>query len=164
MALTLPAGGYVKLHGLVGGAEHNGKVGAITKHEAGSGRYTVSLRDGQMLALKPANLLQMLPVKLAELQGEHAAHSGAAGTIFDYDAASGMYGVELGGSGDAIPVAAADAVLPDGSVVEIVGLVGAPQHNGALARLLRHDAEAGRYLAQLDGGKQLRLRRQNVRA
>jgi hypothetical protein len=54
------------------------------------------------------------------------------------------------------------AVLPDGCVGVVRGLQAAPQYNGQLARVLSHDAEAGRYNAALDDGKQLRLRRQNL--
>ena len=64
-ALTLPSGAYVKLRGLKGAAEHNGKVGAIQGYDAASERYTIALRDGKQLALRRANLLQMLEVRRA---------------------------------------------------------------------------------------------------
>ena len=66
-------------------------------------------------------------------------------------------------SGDAIPAAASAVILPAGAVGTVHGLQGAPQYNGALGRVLEHDAAAGRYLLQLDDEKQLRVRRQNVR-
>ena len=53
-------------------------------------------------------------------------------------------------------------VVPDGSVGTVVGLQAAPQYNGQLARVLSHDEAAGRYNVQLDGGKQLRVRRQSL--
>jgi hypothetical protein len=76
-----------------------------------------------------------------------------------------MYGVELSDDSEtAIPVPVECAVLPDGTVGMVAGLQGAPQYNGSLARITAHDAEAGRYDVVLDGGKALRLRRQNLLA
>jgi HIV Tat-specific factor 1 len=161
--LVLPSGGYVKLRNLVGAAERNGQVGIIKDHDSASDRYRVELRDGKILALRRGNLLQMVSVRLAGLEGEASAHNGAAGTVFDFDATSELYGVELG-SGDALPVPVGAVILPDGSVACVGGLQSeaAKQYNGQLARVLSHDAEAARYDALLDGGKQLRLRRQNL--
>ena len=105
----------------------------------------------------------MPQVRLTNLEGEQARHNAEAGTIFEFDEASGLYGVELG-SGDAIPVAPACTVLPDGSIATVCGLQGAPQYNGCLGRILSHDDEAGRYLVALDDAKQLRLKRANLRA
>ena len=161
--LTLPSGNYVKLRGLVGAAEHNGKVGVIKSYDSAVGRYTIELSDRTLLALKRQNLLQMLAVTLAGLEGPESAHNGAKGTIFDYDETSGMYGVELDQpAGEAVPVPVNGAVLPDGAVGIVRGLQAAPQYNGMLAKVLAHDADAGRYNAALDDGKQLRLKRQNL--
>ena len=77
--------------------------------------------------------------------------------------ASGMYGVETE-DGEALPVPRGNAVLPNGSVGTVEGLQGAAQYNGALARVVEHDEASGRYVASLDGDKQLRLRRHNLRA
>jgi HIV Tat-specific factor 1 len=171
--LTLPIGGYVKLRGLQSKPELNGSVGSIQSLDLGSGRYTVALRSGAPLALKRANLLQMLSgVRLAPLPADapsdapsvDASLHGQEGTIFEYDGASGMYGVELSGSGDAVPVPAGCAVLPDGAVGTIDGLSGAAHYNGLLAKVVSHDAEAARYIVRLDDGKTLRLRRQNLLA
>ena len=131
--------------------------------ESAGGRYLVQLRDGTPLKLKPANLLQMLQVRLVGLEGDEARHNDAEGTIFDYDEASGMYGVELTG-GDAVPVALTNALLPDGCFGTVHGLQSAPELNGGLAQVLEHDAAAGRYVVRVDGGKQMRLRRQALKA
>ena len=124
-------------------------------------RYTISLRDGTLLALKRANLLQMLSVRLEGLDGDASTHNGVEGTIFEYNDAAEMYGVELA-SGDAIPVPVGCAVLPEGTVGTVAGLqsAAAAHYNGALAKVISHDADAGRYEAVLDGGKTLRLKRQ----
>jgi len=163
-ALRLPAGGFVKLRGLRAAAERNGQVGVLKEFEPSNGRYTVQLRDGSQLALKQANLLQMLDVWLVGLSDEMAQHNGAAATIFDYDEASDMYGVELADS-EAIPVSVENVVLADGAVGVVQGLKGAAQYNGSLAQVIEHDRESGRYLARLDADeKQLKLKRANLRA
>ena len=123
----------------------------------------MQLRDGTPLKLKPANLLQMLQVRLVGLEGDEARHNDAEGTIFDYDEASGMYGVELTG-GDAVPVALTNALLPDGCFGTVHGLQSAPQYNETLGQIIHHVAETGRYLVRVAGNKQLRLKRQNLRA
>ncbi|KAL3913724.1 MAG: hypothetical protein SGPRY_007881, partial [Prymnesium sp.] len=165
--LSLPVQTYVKMYGLRSAAERNGQIGLLGELDAGSGRYTVTLRDGTALALKPGNLLQMLEVTVEagggeELSEAELAHNGAKGTIFEYDEASHMYGVELS-SGEAIPLPVGSVRLPDGAVGTVVGLQGAAQYNGTLARVLSHDDTSGRYLVTLDGEKQLKLKRGNLR-
>ena len=56
----LSAGDRVELHGLKGGAEHNGKCGLVTGSQ-GDERLKVLLdaADGKTLALKPANLARL---------------------------------------------------------------------------------------------------------
>jgi len=49
-------GQKVKIKGLVNAAQHNGKVGTITKSIAPNGRVGVKLDSGKILAIKPENL------------------------------------------------------------------------------------------------------------
>ncbi|KAL1529025.1 hypothetical protein AB1Y20_010345 [Prymnesium parvum] len=155
--LSLPLGGYVKLLGLRA-AELNGAVGVLRAWDGASGRYTVELRDGARLAVRRGNLLQLLDVRLEA--GEAAA---ARGTIVEFDEASGMYAVELA-DGAAVAAAAGDVRLADGAVGTVQGLSGAPQYNGCLARVEAHDDAAGRYVVRLAEGKQLKIKRANLRA
>ena len=76
-------------------------------------------------------------MRLAGLEGEHAIHNGQAGTIFDYEPTSNTYGVELQEGGEALPVLAANVLLPDGTVAAVQGLQSSPQYNGVLAKVLR---------------------------
>lgn len=147
-----------------GAAQHNGKVGVVESYDGATERYTIKLSDGTKLALRLACLLQMLQVKLAGMEGEHAARNGHAGTIFDYEPESNTYGVEMAADSEAIPVPAANVLLPDGTVATVQGLQSAAQYNGTLAKVISHDAEAGRYLVSLGPERQLRLKRQNLRA
>ena len=132
--------------------------------DAAKERYGVELRDGARLALRRANLLQRLRVRLCALEGAAAAHNGEAGTLVECDAAASTYGVELE-SGEVLRgVPAGSAVLPDGALATVGGLQSAAQYNGRLARVLSHDEAAARYAVELDGGKGLRVRRQNLLA
>ena len=132
-------------------------------YDAEAGRHTVKLQDGTQLRLKPANLLQMLQVRLTGLSGEHARHNAEEGTIFDYDDESNMYGVEMAG-GEAVPVAAENVLLPDRSYATVHGLQGAPQYNGQIGQVLEYIEGSGRYLVNVGGGKHLKLKRANLRA
>ena len=49
-------GQKVKIKGLVNAAQHNGKVGKVTKSIAPNGRVGVKLDTGKVLAIKPENL------------------------------------------------------------------------------------------------------------
>lgn len=49
-------GARVRIQGLVGSKEHNGKVGEIAKAAAPSGRVAVKLADGKFLSVKTSNL------------------------------------------------------------------------------------------------------------
>jgi hypothetical protein len=85
--------------------------------------------------------------------------------LFEYDAGSHIYGVELQ-SGDAIPVAVGNVRVPTGTVGTVVGLPkaldGAPQYNGALARVLSHNDDIGSYVVAVDD-TQILLKRSNLR-
>jgi hypothetical protein len=122
----------------------------------------VRLRDGSALALKLANLLQMAEVRLVGLEGELAPHEGSLVTVFDREDEAEMYGVELTG-GQSVAVSFSQVLLPNGAHGVVAGLQSASQYNGLAARVLEYDADSERYLALVDGGKQLRLRRQNLR-
>ena len=165
--VTLPVGGYVKLQSLQAKPELNGKVGTLGEYDGTSGRYLVTLRDGTALSLKRTNLLQMLTVRLIGLEPPLAHHNGEEGTIFEYDAASGLYGIEMAISGDAIPVGPGCALLPEGAVATVQGLQGAPQYNGQLARVSAHEETSGRYTCYLEDegrteGKVLKLKRHSL--
>jgi HIV Tat-specific factor 1 len=160
--VALPEKTYVKVRELVSRPESNGSVGVIEGRDEATGRYAVRLRDGSVLALKLANLLQMAEVRLVGMEGELAPHEGATATVFEREDEAEMYGVELPG-GQSVAVGFSNVLLPEGAHGVVAGLQSAAQYNGLAARVLEYDAASGRYLALVDGGKQLRLRRQNLR-
>eukprot|EP01048_Picozoa_sp_COSAG05_P037000 COSAG05_NODE_16992_length_334_cov_0.821277_1_plen_111_part_11 len=52
----LPRGTTVKLRGLVGAAQHNGKVGQIRSFDPAKERYAVQLQSGENMAIKQDNV------------------------------------------------------------------------------------------------------------
>ena len=120
-------------------------------------------RDGRPVEKKHrSNPGFFFQVRLVGLAASMAEHEGATGTIFERNAEAEMYGVELA-SGQSLPVGYANVRLADGAHGIVDGLQGAAQYNGLVARVLEFEESSGRYLALLDGGKQLRLRPQNLR-
>lgn len=59
---VLPDGARVRVRGLVGAAQHNGKTGTIQMFVANKGRYAVALAGGgPTLLIKPANVVLRPP-------------------------------------------------------------------------------------------------------
>jgi thioredoxin len=143
--------------------EHNGKSGLVKSYDKQKGRYVIQIDDAISLALKPTNFTQRLEVMLSHMSD--ASMNGEAGQIVGYDADTEAYKVLLPDQGDdAEPIDAAreNVVLPPLTVVVVLGLVSAAQHNGKWAKVLSYDPGSGRYLTQIDASTQLKLKRQNV--
>ena len=63
-AASFVVGDTVKIHGLTGAAQHNGKTGVVQSFDATKGRYAVALTNGKKkpLAIKPINLARHQPL------------------------------------------------------------------------------------------------------
>lgn len=68
----LPAGGRVRVQGLMGATEHNGAEGTILGYDSAKQRYVLQLGD-KSLSLRAANLLQLMPVRLRSDIGQDAS-------------------------------------------------------------------------------------------
>ena len=53
----LSVGASVQVHALVGQTEHNNTIGTLETHDARTGRWKVKMSGGQVLTLKPPNLM-----------------------------------------------------------------------------------------------------------
>ena len=99
-------GDSVVLSGLVNKPELNGAVASIQSFEAATGRYTVKLQDGQLMALKAENLVsdataaQVSPGDKVLVQGLASRQdlNGFAGEILAFDASTGRYQVRVKGN------------------------------------------------------------------
>merc|ERR1740117_1299624 len=76
--------------------EFNGKTGHVDGFDESSGRYHVSLQQGQALALQPANLILPKGARgrvVGLVSG--AQYNARIGKVVDYDGESGRYLVQL---------------------------------------------------------------------
>merc|ERR1719160_47640 len=80
---AIPRGTSVKIHGLTGAPEHNGKAGTIAGWDASRGRYEVVV-EGKSLSFKPQNLTQMCHTELTGLE-RRPDLNGQMGEILGYD-------------------------------------------------------------------------------
>ena len=179
--VSLAAGARVVIFGLKARPEVNGRSGTIKGFDASKGRYAVEVKpdadgsgsEAETLALKRDNLVSSASVELAAppdgSDGElPAACAGAtSGLLVGYDPETHCYRLkpilESGERGGEVEVPAACCRVPDGSSAVVCGLSGAPEHNGKSAHVLGVHGETGRYTVALPDGKQLRLKRANVR-
>ena len=140
---------------------HNGKVGVVKGYDKTKGRYVIAVEDLEApLALKPPNFTQRLQIMLNALGGEKASLNGEMANIIGFDSETQCYKAEV--DDEQIDVGPDNVVLPDQTCALIMGLKGAAQHNGKWAKIVGYDAAAGRYLAQISGTEQLKLKRQNM--
>jgi len=184
----LSPGEKVSVFGLKARPEVNGRRGTVRSFDASKGRYAVELRAGEtavgeqeaagsgteMLALKRDNIVAEVRVALgAPADGSDAAlpadlPTGAVeGVVRGYDSDAHAYllrpALESGELGEEVTVPVACCRLPNGCTAIVVGLQGAPEHNGKSAYVVGVDTSSGRYNAALSATQQLRLKRTNLR-
>lgn len=157
----LPFHTRVRVRGLTGAPEHNGAEGTIGSYDSERERYVVELAD-KSLALRAANLLQLLKVKIRSGQSEDWLD----GEIANFDEAAGK--IEFKVDGQARHASLGDAegpVLNAGARLTVHGLQAesAKQWNECMGEVLEYDEKAGRYLLQVSPTEQLKVRPVNVR-
>ena len=174
----LPNATSVLVRGLVGAAQHNGEQGLVVGYDLATARYTVRLvRDGSLLRVKHANLLQRLPVELLGLR-ERAHLNGRSGVIVGSDEASGRYHVRLPASpqspgtglaggveaaaGETVSLQLSNLLLPAGARVTACNLTGSGEYNGRIGSVASYDRSSARYAVQLSDSHVLRLKPENV--
>jgi hypothetical protein len=111
-----PVGAVVRVCGLVGAAEHNGKLAAVRRHLPAKGRFELELLEsGHTISVKPANFeLVIVPVRLAvEVRGlvGAAEHNGKQGVVESRVGENGRCGVRIFGGEAGQPNPLAPAVL-----------------------------------------------------
>eukprot|EP00053_Salpingoeca_punica_P011950 m.106655 g.106655 ORF g.106655 m.106655 type:complete len:183 (-) comp15818_c7_seq1:372-920(-) len=160
--VTRPDGATVTVDGLSSRPELNGQEATITGFDGGRGRYVVELLNGESLSLKPENLHQKVSnVKLVGLSKRPELNNTTA-TILTYH--DGRYNVQPSGGSSASSVLSlkpGNCVLPNGTIVTVVGLQKGTEHNNHNGRVLSFDDVAGRYLVDI-GGHQLKLKPENA--
>jgi len=158
---VIPPRTRVVVQGLKSNTTHNNDSGTVTSFDTGRGRYVVQLDDGETLALKPDNILQL--VRGVRVTGLDKAPelNGKSGTIFQRNEAKERYYVRCGGRN--IALKSDNIILPRGTRVCMTGLVKAAHLNGRWGEVLGHDEASGRYDVAIAQGEQLRVKRANAK-
>jgi len=170
---SMRRGSAVRLLGLKSRPEANGRSGVLLGFDPAKGRYSVELEadggsDKEALALKRENLVQTLKnVALRAQEGvdmpEQAKGVESVQQLVSFDPETQTYEAALA-DGTLLPALPLGCVvLPTGCSGVVLGLQGAPQHNGKVGYIVSFDASSDRYLVALDATNQLRLKRSNLR-
>ena len=163
---VLPMGAKVVLVGLQAAAEKNDEVGVVERFDAAKGRYNVRLDEGgEVLALKEANLQQMLSgVRLTGLT-ENPDMDGKSGTLVATRRAadgSPRYVVVLSATQKTVSINGANLLLPRGALVTVTAVQAKPELNGRKGTVQSWDGAAKRYVVQISPADQLKLKPANV--
>eukprot|EP00746_Dinoflagellata_sp_MGD_P132869 gnl/MRDRNA2_/MRDRNA2_66556_c0_seq1.p1 gnl/MRDRNA2_/MRDRNA2_66556_c0~~gnl/MRDRNA2_/MRDRNA2_66556_c0_seq1.p1 ORF type:complete len:343 (-),score=51.42 gnl/MRDRNA2_/MRDRNA2_66556_c0_seq1:20-1048(-) len=154
---ALPAGTPVIIHGITARPELNGARAVVQDFLPMQRRYTVAVGGSFVLSLSCDKLEQVVPnVRIAGLT-ERPDLNGMEGTLLSFDPDSSRFRLQT--SLDVVLSLRPDnVVLPNGVVIEVVGVQKRAELNGQWGRIVSFDPVAGRYTVQLrfDGIKMLR--------
>lgn len=157
----LPDGTRVTVRGLQGAAQHNGKSGEVHESNDVTGRYTVQLDDGEVLRIKPENLLQSCSAELTGMERKPELN-GREGRVTGWDASGGRYHVSL--DGQVVSLKPDNLILPSGARATVIGLVSQPRWNGSTCKVVSFDRERRRYTVQMkDESTHLALKLESLR-
>ena len=150
------------VHGLNNAAQHNGKPAQVEEYDASSGRYTVSLPEGDALRIKFDNLLQACPVEVTGMQNKPELN-GKSATICGFDADKGRYHADISGVGRA-SLKLENLILASGTRARVFGLQSdaGSKWNDKIGKVLSYDREAGRYTMEMSATDQLRIKLANL--
>mmetsp|Transcript_50214 Transcript_50214/g.162711 ORF Transcript_50214/g.162711 Transcript_50214/m.162711 type:complete len:176 (+) Transcript_50214:1-528(+) len=157
----LPDGTRVTVRGLQGAAQHNGKSGEVHESSDATGRYTVQLDDGEVLRIRPENLLQSCSAELTGMERKPELN-GREGRVTGWDASGGRYHVSL--DGQVVSLKPDNLILPPGARATVIGLVSQPRWNGSTCKVVSFDRERRRYTVQMkDESTHLALKLESLR-
>ena len=125
-------------------------------------RVTVQLDDGEVLAIKFDNVLQLVDAEVTGTSRDE--YNGKSCRVTGFDAEQLRYTCDLGG-GKVLGLALDKVILPAGARARVVGLTSASgsKWNDHIGKVVEYDRVAGRYLLQLGGGNQLHIKPANAR-
>jgi len=165
----LPPGCRVQIRGLTGAPQHNGSEGLVRGYDASRQRYTVELGEKKSLALRAANLLQLLGFLLLSTSPGSEEERREA-TIVDFDDEAGELVVQLDAEGAEllrlqVQEVPRQVVLKQESRVVVQGLQSeaAKQWNEKVGKVVEFDESTGRYLVEVGPETQLKIRPESLR-
>ena len=158
----LPKGSKVSVHSLNSSPQYNGMEGELVGYDADKGRYRVSFGDDDAsISIKPVNFIQLVDnVKLREIESKPQLN-GCYGQIIGMN--GDRFHVRLAGAQSAVVgVGLTNLELPVETRVHIHSLSGAPQYNGMTGKVVQFLESDNRYLIEVAGTKQLKLKTDNI--
>ena len=109
---VVPAETAVAVRGLRQAAQHNGKRGVVRDYDDAAQRYTVQLDDGEVLAIKFDNVLQLVDAEVTGTSRDE--YNGKSCRVTGFDAEQLRYTCDLGG-GKVLGLALDKVILPAGA-------------------------------------------------
>jgi curved DNA-binding protein CbpA len=160
---SIPRNTVVSLKGLRSKPERNGDRGVIQQYNQQNGRYLVQLEDSdEVMAVKPANLLQHVHVRIYGLEAKPELN-GKTGTIIAWNPNSERYSIYVMAVSKAVSLKPQNVILDEGTVGQIFGLLSKPDLNGKWGTIKEWDRSANRYNVQLSHDKIIRVKVENIR-
>ena len=158
----VPKGTKVSVHSLNGSPQYNGMEGELVGYDAEKLRYRVSFGDEDTaISIKPSNFVQLVEnVRLRDISSRPQLN-GCLGQIIGLS--GDRFHVRLAGAESAVVgVGLVNLVLPAEARVHIHSLAGAPQYNGLTGKVLQFIESENRYLVEMAGNRQLKLKTDNL--
>jgi curved DNA-binding protein CbpA len=153
----------VLVHSLSNAQEYNGMSGKLVGYDETKLRYKVSFgetEDDKTISIKSDNFILLVEnVKLRDIQSQPKLNNCLGSIIGLSDT---RYHVRLNGNSACVGVPLANLILPAETRVHIHSLASAPQYNGQTGRVITHLVEENRYLVEINGGRQLKLKTDNI--
>jgi len=157
-----PPGTEVVVRDLAKAQEHNGKQGKITGWDESTKRYQVEVDNGDTtISLRPTNVTQTCRVEICGVES-HPEMNGKQARIINFK--DGRYTVQLTekiNGRSVVGLEASKVILKKGTRVVTLGLSN-EQFNDKMAQIVEIDNEAMRYTVQCEGGKQIKIKFDNV--
>ena len=157
---VIPKLTVVVVHSLVSKPEYNGREGKIVGYDGLKSRYRVSFDgeedDESSISLKSTNFVQLVDNVLLREVTSRPQLNGCRGKIVGGNLQ--RYHVQLVG-GATVGVGLSNLILPAGTRVHVHSLEGAPQYNESTGKII--EFKDGRYLIEIAGNKQLKLKSEN---
>jgi len=155
----------VYVHSLSSAQQYNGMEGTLIGYDASKNRYKVSFGgsddDENAISIKPTNFVQLVEsVRLRDIQSRPQLNN-CIGSIIGMS--GDRFHVKLNGSDSAcVGVGLANLVLPANTRVHVHSLEGAAHYNGVTGKVIQYLETENRYLIEIPGNKQLKLKTENI--
>jgi ribosomal protein L21E len=138
-------------------------TGTLVHYDVDKDRYRVAFGGDEenAISVKASNFVQMLEnVRLRDITSRPQLN-GCQGQVIGVNGE--RYHVKLAGADSVVvSVALSNLILPTEVRVHVHSLSGAPQYNGKTGQVIQFLEADNRYLIEIEGNKQLKLKMDNL--